>query len=486
MLADVESHSVKQLSEPDIVQPIPVRYWWLKRISVVAGVLLVGLVLLRVWWGHEAERRLQATIKHYQDAGQPVLPSEFDAILDAVPDDQNAAILYEKAMKKMVFLSTSGVHVNAFYDDETTTLEKDRLAADELIQKNAEVFALVREARGRPQVAWSDRVTGGMFSLGTPQRSLSRLLYFSVGYHLETGNHAEAVETLHDAVIFTDNISDHPTLISSMVSWACSGIVFYQIEETGASLRVEGTSDRLTDKDVPVSRKQVHDLIRALIDTESARSSMIQAMHAERAFQIQGIDTIYKNPSPWLPTIPYWSPMGIHQELLEPVACLNAVRSMHAMDKLVVAAGESNWQRSNTIVDHKETEFSLLARAVNPFGDLSTWEISFRWFFRSQARRRMAGVALAIRLYEIDHGHRPEALQLLVPDYLEEIPADPFSRDDAPILYKPEGEVSILYSVGYNGEDNDGLNFRSFDDRREGEKKGDIVFYLDGRPDDKE
>ncbi len=98
----------------------------------------------------------------------------------------------------------------------------------------------------------------------------------------------------------------------------------------------------------------------------------------------------------------------------------------------------------------------------------------------------MAGVALAIRLYEIDHGHRPETLPLLVPDYLDEIPADPFDRDDAPILYKLDGDPQILYSVGDNGEDNNGRDFRSFDDRREGEKKGDIVFYLDGRPEDKE
>lgn len=77
------------------VRPVPVRYWWLKRILFGCGVILIGLVALRIWWGWEANRRLQAGIDGYIAAGEPVYPEDFDQ--SAVPDDQNAAKMYDDA-----------------------------------------------------------------------------------------------------------------------------------------------------------------------------------------------------------------------------------------------------------------------------------------------------------------------------------------------------------------------------------------------------
>lgn len=41
-------------------EPVPIRFWWLKRILTVSGVLLIALLCLWWWWGWEADRRLQA------------------------------------------------------------------------------------------------------------------------------------------------------------------------------------------------------------------------------------------------------------------------------------------------------------------------------------------------------------------------------------------------------------------------------------------
>ena len=43
-------------------EPVPPRYWWLKRILVAVGVLVLLLVVFRLWWGWEAQRRLDAKI----------------------------------------------------------------------------------------------------------------------------------------------------------------------------------------------------------------------------------------------------------------------------------------------------------------------------------------------------------------------------------------------------------------------------------------
>ncbi|MFH1111396.1 MAG: hypothetical protein V1790_19690 [Planctomycetota bacterium] len=72
------------------VEPIPPRYWWLKRIGVGVGLLVVALFALRLWWAWEANRRLQAEIDRIIAAGEPIYPEDFDP-KEQIPDDKNAA-----------------------------------------------------------------------------------------------------------------------------------------------------------------------------------------------------------------------------------------------------------------------------------------------------------------------------------------------------------------------------------------------------------
>ena len=51
----------------------------------------------------------------------------------------------------------------------------------------------------------------------------------------------------------------------------------------------------------------------------------------------------------------------------------------------------------------------------------------------------------------------PETLAELSPKYIAEVPKNPFS--DADLLYKPEADGYLLYSVGPNGKDDGGHNF---------------------------
>lgn len=97
------------------------------------------------------------------------------------------------------------------------------------------------------------------------------------------------------------------------------------------------------------------------------------------------------------------------------------------------------------------------------------------------AHRRMTAVALAIRLYEIDHGSRPEQLSQLEPDYLSSIPLDPFSETSHPFKYKPHARNPALYSVGPDGKD-DGYALLNDDNYGSFKNRLDIPFLLDGMP----
>jgi|GEM_PF-2599351 len=118
---------------------------------------------------------------------------------------------------------------------------------------------------------------------------------------------------------------------------------------------------------------------------------------------------------------------------------------------------------------------------------MPSFTASGRSMFRTSANRRMAAIALAIKLYTRDHGSVPTNLDALVPNYLPVVPKDPFSANNKTIGYLPNGgtlgwsrdlpqeETSLsvltkiepshplppspplLYSVGLDGIDNGGL-----------------------------
>ena len=101
-------------------------------------------------------------------------------------------------------------------------------------------------------------------------------------------------------------------------------------------------------------------------------------------------------------------------------------------------------------------------------------------YFGGVSSRRMTAVALAIRLYELDHGRRPATLTELVPGYLPHVPDDPFAAKGVKLRYAPDARRALLYSVGVNGQD-DGGSLELYEALEDAwEDDGDITFFLDG------
>ncbi|HMP04432.1 MAG TPA: hypothetical protein PKD86_07770 [Gemmatales bacterium] len=71
------------------------------------------------------------------------------------------------------------------------------------------------------------------------------------------------------------------------------------------------------------------------------------------------------------------------------------------------------------------------------------------------ALSRTFAVALAMEQFRIrNDGRWPTRIEQLVPDFLPTVPRDPFR--DGPITIKPTADGWIIYSVGLDGEDNEG------------------------------
>jgi hypothetical protein len=86
---------------------------------------------------------------------------------------------------------------------------------------------------------------------------------------------------------------------------------------------------------------------------------------------------------------------------------------------------------------------------------------------RCEQTQRNLHLAFALAAYQRDHGKYPAALSDLAPKYSDKIPDDLFSGK--PLIYRPAGDGYLLYSVGPNGQDDEG---RSNDDEPRGDDLG--------------
>ncbi len=128
-------------------------------------------------------------------------------------------------------------------------------------------------------------------------------------------------------------------------------------------------------------------------------------------------------------------------------------------------------------------ENPLLATVAPPF-DLASLKYAV-----IDARLNVAVAALAAQAWLGDHGSLPTSLDALVPDYLPEVPRDPFA--DAPLRSEfsepvsrahpaagrePEGaRVLTIYSLGPDGDDDGGADIGT---AVQADSDGDIAFVL--------
>jgi len=201
--------------------PIPPRYWWLKRLLIASACLLVALALLRVWWGYHVQ-----------------------SLLDAIPDEDNAALLYEEALTAYSNITT-GPEFD-YWMKSVQRIAQDPDPVRKLIEANAAVFDLIHDARDRERVNWSTKLEGWLLRVKPnpygQMRSVAKNLAAHAAWKIHTGDHTGTIETFEDALKFGEAMEADPLPLSSLVAWGCHGLTFSTIGEHSAALRIEGAT----------------------------------------------------------------------------------------------------------------------------------------------------------------------------------------------------------------------------------------------------
>ncbi len=466
------------------VEPVTKGYWWVKRIALSVAVLLVTLVASRLWWGDYAESQLVAEIDKYRQTGQMVFPEEFDRELDAVPDEQNAAILLVEAMRFASHFRLAGVDFDAFCRNPAL-FEQDSAAATEIMDLNVAALDSARRARLRPDVVWNSRVRG-LFALYNdpfwrPLR-LAELLRFTTSYHHRLGNDAEAVETLRDLIMFGNALDSHSRAFLGCAAVPIRRIAWLLIEDISPTLHVRVFPTSQGERSSAVEREVVKGLVAELLDEEGQRQSAVRDALDACAYILVALVRSVESGAP--PRGASW--YEVDSLIWEPYSELCDVWMFRLCTVMAKAATAPTWPAAQHVIAGMPVR-SRASELLGSFwaGSAKAQADSLERFFEGLALRRMAATALAIRLFVVDHGHRPAKLSELVPEYLPAVPMDPLSRSGTPIRYEPDAVPPVLYSTGLDGEDNGGVIAQRPDGSLNAEAS-DLVFHLDGRAADDE
>jgi hypothetical protein len=215
-------------------------------------------------------------------------------------------------------------------------------------------------------------------------------------------------------------------------------------------------------------------LIPEFMDASRIHQGFVRAMWGERMLQLEFGAAGLAGAAQFMGAgwVPLWARVGEY-----PVRPLFARDALHIIQHTtaVAQAIDQPFQRASSAISITEPGDSILDHITHPLCQfiLPSFEYFFLPTHRACAMRQLAGIALAIRLYELDHGSRPQQLRELVPEYLAELPADPFGDGRATYMYHPDADPPVLYSIGSNGVDDGGVLLSRRDD-------GDTPFFLNG------
>jgi hypothetical protein len=266
---------------------------------------------------------------------------------------------------------------------------------------------------------------------------------------LETQHPQEAFADLQLAFRVSDSIRDEPCLINHLVRLATLNIAIQGVREGIA--RHAWTDSQLREFDKYLANLNV------LREFE-------HSIRGERAMEIGTLDYLRrrngkKSPED-TPTVSqpdnrafYVVPSGWYYQNMRLIGEMYRDHILFSVDA------------SNHFVSTFESRHMLedLARHLGPYNfyaklTLTPLSMAAARPARAQTWVDEARVACALERYRLEHHELPDDLGVLSPKFIAEIPVDVVEIERDPLHYRknPDGTY-VLYSVGWNGEDDGGV-----------------------------
>jgi hypothetical protein len=368
--------------------------------------------------------------------GKTGIPSSIDELLpEAIPDQENAALLYKQAgaMRQALgrkyseewklFPYEGTVDWNKVSHDEKKMVSDLILNDPEFVRffnalekattMKCQFYAKeeYKQARGAPET-----MLGHLAKL----RSFARLLATKAKLEGENGDYEKALQTSLSGLRLGESLSNEPLLTSQLVRMAITAIVLNNIEGFLSDIQGEMVSYKPLMAQFREERKR--NLTFYGLKGELVICGLPQFSRKESSKTLEGQKLTYlqtMTEAILLSEKPYWKAREEIKRLDERIQKMPKKKA--ALAQLLVASVPK-----------------VFLRAAGDDAMLGNAEL-----------------AIALKIYKARHGNYPDNLSGLVPEITPELPEDPFSGKNH--KYHRVGEGFIVYSVGDNWKDDGGI-----------------------------
>jgi hypothetical protein len=461
------------MSETAVPAPVPVapprrrwRRWVLLGLALLLAAVVGGYLVL----DYTRERDLNEAVAEADRLDPGWRFDDLEAARADVPAAENGAALVLAAAAKMPGAwpappAAGGLGLDERLADLAPSERPDdadlKLLRTEL-GRVAGALDVARDLadhpRGRHTVAWSGDLISTSMVHAQQVREVAVMLALDARLRALDGDPEGALRSCRAALNAGRSLGDEPLPISQVIRVSCAIQALRALEVVLA----QGSA----------SPKSLEELQRALAE-EAEEPLQLTAARGERVFfyySLAGFRSGRVNRANYGLRSSFLGPTG--DNIIDGTrarACQAAY--LHYDNELVEIAklpAEEQQERLKALKPPAQ-RLPLLLDALSRGNDGPSWSQAFH---RAKAELRCAAVALAAERYRVAKGQWPEKLDVLVPDYLPAVPADPF--DGKPLRLRRTEDGIMVYSVGSDGADNGG-NL----DRKDGKAPGtDLGFRL--------
>jgi hypothetical protein len=346
---------------------------------------------------------------------------------EAVSDEENGALVVQTAVK--LWPLQKGPGNDAFWSEGGTAesirdlppvMQLNTEQQDALKNELEKATAALEEAhkldhltRGRfPESGSRDDGSAGIASQDA--RDIANLLYLHSILQAQDGQPDAALTTTLAILNAGRSVGDEPIALSQLVRMSCGRLAVEKLE-------------RILAQGEPSQKALL--IAQCSLEDEMGQALLLRAARGDRA------DTFRKMS---IKEMPFFQPHDLPGIFQLQNKCVEAAKTSPEELRLHLP------------------ELKAEASRLDPFSAryFQTFEKIARTSIRHKAFLRCAYVGLAVKRYRQAHGHWPDALTALTPEFVRELPVDPYGG--SPLKYRRLDDGVMIYSVGPDGDDNGG------------------------------
>ncbi len=426
--------------------------------------MLVIVVVGGIPWTYfniKYSREIARELTRLREAGEPLSITEM--IPEPVPDDQNAAMLYQEVFQVSFDRDKpQPKRVQAFgaippdeykllldgrgYDEQFDfNLAREVFARPEVI----DVLNTIEQASLRPQCAWPIHWEDGFYALFphlAQHREAARLMAMRARLSAEGGDVDDALRWVGVSLRMSRHVMQEPTLISQLVALAIQSIAMRAAQQSlDTAAPSPEAAARLTD----------------LAGTLDMAAGMHLALQWERVNGLAAFDGFQreKPQSTWGAlddSVPAGG-MNVYQPyggvIGAPIRAFDQAR-MLANWRVYLPDLDRPYRLQDMDVPKRAprgwTVLAILSNMMSPVFDRTAAKRD-----QAIANRDIFCTALALKVHRQQHGAYPVSLADLQATLDWQLPDDPFSGK--PYRYERRDQGFALWSVGEDLEDDGGI-----------------------------